>query len=94
MSDVIRSHDVIQSHDVIRSHINDICSNLPNMNVSNTISSTIEVEDYKVTIIISKKQSVLGKRRHQSEECRMTVPKIDNSDNLLYNSFGHNFVDM
>ena len=115
----------------IISHTNELCSSVISSNaegiahgIKNNVTSTIEIADYTVTISISKKQSVLGKRRHEiisqatqasqasqvsqashvsqitkKEELglyhRNTKYKHDtNSDASLYNSFGHNFLDM
>jgi hypothetical protein len=105
-----------------------LCSNVISRNaegnahgIKNDVTSTIEIADYTVTISISKKQSVLGKRRHEiisqashashvshelkasqitkKEELGLynhnTKYKRDtSSDASLYNSFGHNFLDM
>jgi hypothetical protein len=95
------------------SHTNELCANvIPSMENSllKDVTSTIEIADYTVTISISKKQGVLGKRRYESQaqvaqvaqaqvaqntNNRNTKYKQDaSSDKLLYNSFGHNFLDM
>ena len=116
----------------IISHTTELCSNVISgkaegkaegkaNSIAEGITSTIEIADYTVTISISKKQSVLGKRRHEiisqasqasqaSQELKAsqitkkeelglynhnTKYKRDtSSDASLYNSFGHNFLDM
>ena len=110
----------------IISHTTELCSNVISgkaegkaegkaNSIAEGITSTIEIADYTVTISISKKQSVLGKRRHEiisqashelkasqitkKEELGLynhnTKYKRDtSSDASLYNSFGHNFLDM
>jgi len=86
----------------VLSHTNELCANvIPSMENSllKDITSTVEIEDYTVTITISKKKSVLGKRRHTSDtdehKNRNTIMKLDTSyEKLLYNSYGHNFLDM
>ena len=86
----------------ILSHTNEVCSNIiPKMENSllNNLSSTVKIEDYTVTITITKK-TVLGKRRYDMTEndyypeARNTIPKFDTCDKLLYNTLGHNFLDM
>lgn len=115
----------------IISHTNELCSNVISRNaegnakgIKNDVTSTIEIADYTVTISISKKQSVLGKRRHeivsqvsqvsqashasQASQVSQITKKEElglyhrnikykhdtSSDASLYNSFGHNFLDM
>jgi len=90
----------------IVSHVQEVCQQvLPVMEQSaiSTHTSTIKVGEYTVTITLSKKSGVLGKRRLEPIEEVSTrswqTPSKDpspfypkpSSDHLLYNSLGHNF---
>jgi hypothetical protein len=91
----------------IISHTQEVCQQvLPVMEQSliSTHTSTIKVGEYTVTLTLSKKSGVLGKRRAEpieevaplrpwqtpSKDPSAFYPK-PSSDSLLYNSLGHNF---
>ena len=79
----------------ILSHTNELCATvIPSMENSlvKDVTSAIEIQDYTITITISK-QKVLGKRRYETPiSSRSIIPKFDtSSDHLLYNNLGHNF---
>ena len=67
------------------SHTNELCANvIPSMENSllKDVTSTIEIADYTVTISISKKQGVLGKRRYESQaQVAQVTPFPPNFDN-------------
>ena len=91
----------------IVSHAQEVCQKvLPVMEQStiSTHTSTIQVGEYTMTLTLTKKSGVLGKRRAEpieevasprpwqtpSKTLSAFYPK-PSTDNLLYNSLGHNF---
>jgi hypothetical protein len=87
----------------ILAHVNEVCHTvLPVMNTSTemTTTSTLQLGEYTVTVTLSKTAtpSILGKRKgeeHATERVMRPFPqthaRLDPSDAILYNNWGHNF---
>ena len=87
----------------ILAHVNEVCHTvLPVMNTSTEMAttSTLQIGEYTVTVTLSKTAmpSLLGKRKGEEQlDGRVMRPfqqaqtRLDPSDAILYNNWGHNF---
>lgn len=87
----------------ILAHVNEVCHTvLPVMNTSTemTTTSTLQLGEYTVTITLSKTElpRVLGKRKGEEQAVERVMrpfqqapARLDPSDAILYNNWGHNF---